>query len=209
MIIAIVGPSGSGKTTLSYLMCKYGAVEVVSTTTRPPRNGERDGIDYHFVSKEEFHKKIEAGEFVEHAQFGDNLYGATKEAFSAALESSQNNCAVLVCEIAGYRSLKQAAPKMGQYLSGVFISWNQEVLEQRLKKRLDDGLISQAQFQERISFLPEELKNEFEMNSDKSNIVIKNPSMDELEDYAMIFANSSSSMVTPTRSPEVKEAPGL
>lgn len=197
MIFAIVGPSGSGKTTLSDLMRKYGAEAVVSTTTRPPRSGERDGVDYHFVTEESFLQKISQGEFVEHARFGKNYYGATKSAFKQALEKSPNNCAVLVCEINGFRSLKAAVSGMGQYLTGVFLSCSRDVIEKRLQNRHRAGGLTPEQFAERISLIDGELSCEFEIAQEKSSIVITSPTMEELEDYALVLVNSSSRLVVP------------
>ncbi|GCB65958.1 hypothetical protein scyTo_0013524 [Scyliorhinus torazame] len=76
--VVISGPSGAGKSTLlKQLLGEYGQVFgfSVSHTTRNPRPGEEHGRDYHFVSREEMLRGIEAGEFIENAEFSGNMYG--------------------------------------------------------------------------------------------------------------------------------------
>ncbi|KAF9432288.1 hypothetical protein BGZ76_011012, partial [Entomortierella beljakovae] len=82
--IVLSGPSGAGKSTfLKRLFAqhpdKFGFS--ISHTTRSPRAGEVNGVDYHFVTKEEFLAGVERGEFIEHAEFSGNHYGTTKKAF--------------------------------------------------------------------------------------------------------------------------------
>ncbi|MDK9708410.1 MAG: guanylate kinase [Desulforhopalus sp.] len=81
-LFVISAPSGAGKTTLlKRVMARLGGLSFsVSHTTRAPRPGERDGIDYHFVSKVEFVDMIAQGHFLEHAEVHGNLYGTSKEA---------------------------------------------------------------------------------------------------------------------------------
>lgn len=78
--LIVSGPSGSGKSSISReVMKRHPEVAFsISCTTRPPRSGERNGVDYHFLSVEDFRKKIEAGEFIEYAQVHGNFYGTLK-----------------------------------------------------------------------------------------------------------------------------------
>lgn len=79
-MIILVGESGSGKSTIqSYLVENYGFKRLVSYTTRPPRNGEVDGVDYHFISVEEFNQKKKDGFFAEIGQYREWMYGSAKE----------------------------------------------------------------------------------------------------------------------------------
>lgn len=79
-MIVIVGESGCGKTTIQNKMCEiYGYKKIISYTTRPPRNGEVNGVDYHFISEDEFIKKIEDGFFAEHALYRGWFYGTAKK----------------------------------------------------------------------------------------------------------------------------------
>jgi len=73
----VSGPSGVGKGTLltRLFAAEPRAVRSISATTRAPRTGERDGIDYHFLTREQFAAEIEQGWFLEHAVYGNNLYG--------------------------------------------------------------------------------------------------------------------------------------
>lgn len=79
MLLVVSGPSGSGKTTLCRRLADSGEVcYSISCTTRPPRPGEVDGRDYHFLTRAEFERRIHAGEFLEHAEVHGNLYGSLK-----------------------------------------------------------------------------------------------------------------------------------
>ena len=88
----IVGPSGVGKgTLLSALKAQFpeSLSVAVSHTTRQPRQGEKDGVHYHFVSKEQFQKDIEDGKFIEHAGNYGNFYGTSKQAVQDVAEQQQ------------------------------------------------------------------------------------------------------------------------
>ncbi len=79
ILLVVSGPSGSGKTTLCRKLADSGEAHYsISCTTRTPRPGEQDGKDYHFLTIEKFHQKIEAGEFLEHAVVHGNFYGTLK-----------------------------------------------------------------------------------------------------------------------------------
>lgn len=80
IIIALLGESASGKSTIEKEICKkYGYKRIVSYTTRPPRIGEKNGIDYYFVTNEDFNEMIENGYMVEHANYNGWQYGITKQ----------------------------------------------------------------------------------------------------------------------------------
>jgi guanylate kinase len=79
MLLVVSGPSGSGKTTLCRRLADSGEVRYsISCTTRSPRPGERDGCDYHFLTREEFARRLAAGDFLEHAEVHGNFYGSLK-----------------------------------------------------------------------------------------------------------------------------------
>lgn len=79
ILLVVSGPSGSGKTTLCRRLATEGEARYsISCTTRSPRPGETDGLDYHFLSREQFLAKREAGEFLESAEVHGNLYGTLR-----------------------------------------------------------------------------------------------------------------------------------
>jgi len=94
ILFVLSAPSGAGKTTLcTALRQKPDFVWSVSCTTRPPRTGEIEGEDYHYLSQEDFHRRLEAGEFLEHANVHGNLYGTLK---GPVLENLKNGIDVLL-----------------------------------------------------------------------------------------------------------------
>jgi len=79
ILLLVSGPSGSGKTTLCRRLADEDeAIYSTSCTTRPSRKGERDGHDYHFLTRETFEQKVTNGEFLEYAEVHGNLYGTLK-----------------------------------------------------------------------------------------------------------------------------------
>lgn len=88
ILFLVSGPSGSGKSTLCRRLESEGEAEFsVSCTTRPPREGEQDGRDYHFLDRAEFERRVEAGEFLEHAEVHGNCYGTLRSEVIGRLES--------------------------------------------------------------------------------------------------------------------------
>lgn len=87
ILVVVSGPSGSGKTTLCRRLANEGEAHYsISCTTRAARPGETDGLDYHFLSREQFLAKREAGEFLESAEVHGNLYGTLKSEVTGRLE---------------------------------------------------------------------------------------------------------------------------
>lgn len=123
-IICIMGRSGSGKSTLESTLESLGYERIISCTTRPPRGNERDGVEYHFVSREKFAGLIENGSLMEYAEYNGNLYGSPKP---VALKN------VVVLEPQGYANLKKMYPQT----LGVFIYLPEDVIVQRLSGRKD------------------------------------------------------------------------
>lgn len=88
ILLVVSGPSGSGKTTLCRKLAESGEVHYsISCTTRAPRPGEENGRDYHFLTREGFQSKLDAGEFLEHAVVHENLYGSLKSEVISYLEA--------------------------------------------------------------------------------------------------------------------------
>ena len=118
----------------------------VSATTRAPREGEENGRDYHFLSQQEFDQRVDAGEFVEHAEYAGNHYGTLR----SELERPARGI-VLEIDLQGARQVRESLPEATQ----IFIEPPSLAdLEARLKARGSD---SDEQIERRLAVAPEEL----------------------------------------------------
>ena len=109
-LYVISGPSGTGKGTICReLLKEIGNEFSVSMTTREPREGEVHGKDYYFVTRENFLNNIEAGNFLEHANVFDNLYGTPRDMVMNRLEKGRN--VILDIDVQGGLQVKQAMPE--------------------------------------------------------------------------------------------------
>ena len=110
-VIVITGPSGVGKGTLIRgLLQRVPELELsVSATTRAPRPGEADGVDYHFLTPEEFERRARAGDFVEHASYSGASYGTLRSELDRRLRDGVP--IVLEIEVQGARQVREAMPE--------------------------------------------------------------------------------------------------
>ncbi len=133
MIFVVTAPSGAGKTTLiRRLMAANPALSFsVSTTTRPPREGEIDGVHYHFVSEETFDAMVEAGEFLEWAHIHTSRYGTSRDAAMAVLERGDE--LLLDVDVQGGEALRREFGTEANFIYVVTPSL--EVLRERLEAR--------------------------------------------------------------------------
>lgn len=121
----------------------------MSATTRAPRPGERDGVDYHFLAPAEFERRVTAGEFVEWAEYGGANYGTLKSEVQRVLDSGRG--VVLDIEVAGARQVRTAFPDSVQ----VFVlPPSGAVLAERLRMRRTDDAAAQAR---RLAIASEEI----------------------------------------------------
>ena len=131
-LLVISGPSGCGKSTVIEKMMT-GRENVgfsVSATTRRPRPGEKDGVDYFFVSRERFDKMVRDGELLEHAEFVGNCYGTPKTQVCQRLENGVS--VILDIEVQGAAQVKEKLPEAVT----VFLAPpSLEALEKRLRGR--------------------------------------------------------------------------
>ena len=110
LLIVISGPSGCGKdTVVKSLMEKNKNIWLsISCTSREIRGNEKDGVDYYFLSNEEFEEKIKNNEMLEYAKYADNYYGTPKEYISKHLDNGED--VILVIEIQGALKIKELLP---------------------------------------------------------------------------------------------------
>jgi guanylate kinase len=113
-VFVITGPSGVGKGTLIRLLRERtpGLALSVSATTREPRPGEEDGVDYHFLSDAEFARRVEQGEFVEWAEYSGRRYGTLRSELQRHIAAG--NPVVLEIEVQGARQVREAMPEAVQ-----------------------------------------------------------------------------------------------
>ncbi|MFZ0091425.1 MAG: guanylate kinase [Solirubrobacteraceae bacterium] len=169
-VFVITGPSGVGKGTLiRQLRDRIPALGLaVSATTRPPRPGERDGVDYHFLSAVEFDRRLAAGDFVEHATYAGRRYGTLRSELEARL--SRGEPVVLEIELQGARQVREAMPEAVQ----VFIAPpSRTALRARLASR---GTDASEDIEQRLRTAEDELRAQREF----SHVVVN----DRLQDAA-------------------------
>jgi guanylate kinase len=150
-VFVITGPSGVGKGTLIRgLRERVPELELsVSATTRAPRPGERDGVDYHFLTPERFQSRIDEGDFLEHATYSDNRYGTLRSELER--RTAAGRPVVLEIEVQGARQVRAAMPEA----VAVFIAPpSREALRARLVGR---GTDDPAQVDARLRTAEDEL----------------------------------------------------
>lgn len=143
LLFIISGPAGSGKTTIINKLLDAGDfVFSVSATTRAPRPGEVDGVDYFFVTKENFKDRIRRGEMLEYAQYVDNYYGTPRRAVEDLLNEGKD--VLLDIEVQGALQVMQ---QMKEAISVLILPPNSKELEKRLRSR---GTESESVIQARL-----------------------------------------------------------
>jgi guanylate kinase len=144
----VTGPSGVGKGSLIKRLLERvpGLQLAVSATTRPPRPGEVNGVDYHFLSREDFDRRVAAGEFVEHAVYAGNRYGTLRTELDRPARGI-----VLEIDVQGARQVRETLPKATR----IFVEPPSfDALVERLTGR---GADSPEQIERRLAAAREEL----------------------------------------------------
>jgi guanylate kinase len=175
-VFVITGPSGVGKGTLIRTLCeRLPDLELsVSATTRGPRAGERDGVDYHFLDDADFQRRVDAGEFVEHATYSGRRYGTLRSELDRHI--SAGHPVVLEIEVQGARQVRRTLPEALQ----VFIAPpSLEALRARLVGR---GTDDEEQVAARLRTAEEELAAQHEFG----HVVVNDRLEDAVEELLAI-----------------------
>ena len=171
-LIVFSAPSGCGKGTMLEEILKDKSFAIsVSATTRAPREGEKDGVNYHFLTREDFEQRIADGKFIEHAEYCQNLYGTLSSEVDGRLEQGLN--VILEIEPQGAMKIREKRPD-AVFIFVVPPSINE--LRRRLKKR---GTETDEVIEERVSKAAWEISH-----AEKYDYVIVN---DALEDAVSDF----------------------
>ncbi len=153
-LFVISAPSGAGKTSISMAAlqsCKNGIKKVVTYTSRPPRPGEIDGVDYHFISIDEFKKRLENGFFLETNKYSGNYYGSPTTILD---DIKSGKSFLMVTDRSGALVIKKLIPD--SILIWLYVE-NLETLRNRLIAR---GTDNQETINQRIALAKEELAQE-------------------------------------------------
>jgi guanylate kinase len=150
-VFVIAAPSGTGKTTICRRILELdpGLRLSISHTTRKPRDGEQDGVHYHFVSESSFRELVEQDRFLEHAEYGGNIYGTSWDAIEAPLAAGHD--VVLEIEVQGAAQVKK---RMSDACLIFLLPPSLAVLEERLRGR---GTDDEAVIQRRMALSDREL----------------------------------------------------
>ena len=133
-ILIFVGPSGSGKTTIGEKLSELGYKKLVTTTTRKPRSGESEGVDYYFRETHE----LNDDDFIEQTQYNQKTYGLTKKEVDDSL--NKNDIVHVSLDRNGAKVMKKEYPDEAVV---IFITISQEEMINRMQKRGDNELIIQ------------------------------------------------------------------
>ncbi len=182
-LFIISAPSGAGKTSLvSKLIEKDQLIQVsVSSTTRPKRPGEEDGINYHFLTLDAFEQKVAQQDFLEHAKVFDNYYGTSK----SSVEKQLNDGKDVILEI-DWQGAQQVRKLIPEAISIFILPPSLKILEQRLRNRgTDSDEVINRRMQDAVSEMAH--YNEFDYLVINNNFDI---ALDEL--HTIFLANRQS-----------------
>ncbi|MGQ9475806.1 MAG: guanylate kinase [Actinomycetota bacterium] len=185
-LFVVAGPSGAGKGTLiSELLKRYPQARLsVSATTREPRPGEREGVEYHFLDRKEFQRRAQAGDFLEWAEVHGNLYGTPRRAVEEWLERGHD--VILEIDVQGARQVRERMPEAVT----VFVTPpSLEALEERLRQR---GTENEEEIRRRLR----NAVRENQERTDFRHVVVNDDLRRAVEELCAIYEKESTSLET-------------
>ena len=180
LVFVITGPSGVGKGTLIRgLRARIPELGLsVSATTRAPRPGEADGVDYVFLEQAEFERRVEAGDFVEHARYSGNRYGTLRSELERSMAAGRP--VVLEIEVQGARQVRAAMPEAVQ----VFIAPpGESALRTRLVTRGTDS-------PEAVAARLSTARSELEAQAEFAHVVVNDRLEDAISELEAVVRSS-------------------
>lgn len=149
-LVVISGPSGAGKTSVCRALKQDPEVEFsISATTRAMRPGERDGVDYHFLSRDEFQRRLDRDEFLEWATYSGNRYGTLRRPMELAL--ARGRTFLLEIEVDGTRQLRERA------VPGLYVFIAPPSVDELRRRLLLRGSDDPAEIERRVAIAEQEL----------------------------------------------------
>lgn len=149
-LVVISGPSGAGKTSVCRALKQHPDVEFsVSATTRRMREGERDGVDYHFLSREDFQRRLAENQFLEWASYNGNLYGTPRWPMDAAL--ARGKTFLVEIEVKGTRQLRERG------IDGLYVFIAPPSIAELRRRLVSRGSNDAAEIEQRVRIAEEEL----------------------------------------------------
>lgn len=193
LMVVISGPAGSGKGTVNgHLLKRDDFVYSVSATTRAPRPQETDGVNYHFISRDEFLSRIESGDMLEYTEYCGNFYGTPLKEAITVLESGKN--LILEIEVEGAHNVKAKYPEA---ILIMLLPPSFAVQEQRLRGR-------GTETEEKVLARLERTKEELSVANDYDYVVYNYDGKD-LDAADEILAILKAERASIRRNPNVKE----
>lgn len=193
IMLVVSGPAGSGKGTVNaHLFATGDFVFSVSATTRAPRPGEIDGVNYHFITKEDFASRIENGDMLEYTEYCGNFYGTPRKEAEEVLASGKN--LILEIEVEGAENVKKKFPDAVLVL---LLPPSYEVQEQRLRGR---GTETEEKITQRLARAKEEI-----YHASSYDYVVYNYDGADRQAAEQILAIVSAEKCSLSRNPRVAE----